>query len=84
MNKEAMIKWIGAIKEELARMDEAKGASEEELNQMVLDGLFEGFVQGELHRSDLALAADILGYEVDEEFMNDPHPDPIDVKEGNR
>ena len=84
MTREQMTSWIDFIKGKLRKMKEFKNASEEELNCAVLDGLYEGFVQGELHRSDLKLAADILGHEVSEDFMNDPHPDPIDLKEKNK
>lgn len=82
MKKEQMKKWIESIKAGLIKMPEFKGASGDDLNSAVMDGLFEGFLQGELHRIDLILAGEILGFELDEDFINDPHPDPIDLKKG--
>lgn len=75
-----MESWIEEIREDLKTRKEYKKCSEEELNEMVMDGLFEGFKQGELYRTDLAIAAEILGFELSKEFMNDPHPDPIVLK----
>ena len=80
MEREKMIIWINVIKDDLRKRKEFRKATEDELNSAVMDGLFEGFIQGELHRSDLKLAGDILGFELDEEFINDPRPDPIDLK----
>ena len=77
-NDEMFEKWLKGFKEEVRQQFKPK--SEEELNEMVLDSMFYGFQQGELRRADLAKAAKILGYEVSEEFINDPHPDPIDEK----
>ena len=80
MTREEMTKLIEAIRNHIMSLDECKDASEEEVLDMLMDALFAGFEAGDLHRSDLALAADILGFEISEEFMNDPHPDPIDMK----
>ena len=77
-NDEMFKKWLTEFKEGVR--EQFKPKNEEQLNEMVLDAMFYGFQQGELRRTDLAKAAKILGYEVSEEFMNDPHPDPIDVK----
>ena len=82
MERKDMEKWIRSIKEGLRQTKEFKKADEETLNSTVMDGLFEGFIQGELHRGDLVLAGSILGIELSEEFVNDPHPDPIDLKKG--
>lgn len=84
MTKNKMKAWIKSIKEDLKSRKEYKKYSEDEINEMVMDGLFEGFTQGELYRTDLAIAAEILGFEVDEEFMNDPRPDPIMLKKGEK
>lgn len=75
---------INIIKEELLKNPKMKKVDEATLNSAVMDTLFEGFMKGELHRSDLAIAADMLGFKLNEEFMNDPHPDPIDLKKGGR
>ena len=77
---EQVLKWVNGIKEQVRKNPQCSNATEEELNEMVLDGMFEGFQQGELSRKNLARIAKLLGYEVSEEFMNDPHPDPIDMK----
>ena len=72
--------WIEDIKEDLRKDKRYKGATEEDLNEMVMDGMFYGFQQGELKRTDLATIAKILGFEINQEFMNDPHPDPYYAK----
>jgi hypothetical protein len=77
---EQVLEWVNGIKNEIRKNPQCSKATEEELNEMVLDGMFEGFQKGELSRKNLARIAKLLGYELSEEFMNDPHPDPIDMK----
>ena len=75
-----ILQWIKDIKEEFEKMDELKDASEEELKKVILNTMFEGFKQGDLRRTDLARSARLLGFELDDEFMNDPNPDPYELK----
>ena len=77
---EQVLSWIKGIKNDLRNNPQCKGATEEELNEMVLDGMFEGFKQGEIRRKTLARIANLLGYELSKKFLNDPHPDPFDEK----
>ena len=80
MTDKQIINWLEETKNEIKKMDEYKNLNEDQLNHVLMDALFEGFVQGEYHRTDLKRMANLLGFEVFDEFMNDPHPDPIDVK----
>ena len=77
---EQIKRWLDDIRETLRQNPQNLKYTDDEINEMILDGMFEGFTNGELRRTDLARIANILGYEVSEEFMNDPHPDPIDEK----
>lgn len=54
----------------------AQGLSEEE----ILDVYYEAFVKGEMDRKDLETLAGAMGYELDDDFKNDEHPDPIEEK----
>ena len=80
MTDEQIKAWVLGLKEHLKTKKEFKKSSEHELNCAVMDGMFQGFLEGDLRRIDLAKIATILGFEVDEEFMNDPHPDPYYAK----
>lgn len=80
MTDEQIKAWVLALKETLRTKKEFRKASEDDLNSAVMDGMFQGFLEGELRRIDLAKIATILGFEVNEEFMNDPHPDPYYTK----
>ena len=83
MTKEQMTAWIESIRADLKSKEEYRGLDEDSINEMIMDGMYEGFLQGELHRYELKEIADYLGFEMDDEFMNDPHPDPIDLKKGS-
>ena len=73
--------WINGIKQSLlAQGGDYLKMSPQQLDEAVLDGMFYGFESGELRRTDLARIATLMGFEVDEDFMNGPHPDPIDKK----
>ena len=82
MTKKQMAKLIEVIRGEVLKDPAAKGATEVQINDAIMDVLFEGFKAGDLYRTDLAIAADLLGFELDKDFMNDPHPDPITLKKG--
>lgn len=79
MSDDQIKDWVNFIKNNLRRQKEFKNASDEELTGAVMDGMFAGFQQGELRRIDLKRIAEVLGFEIDEDFMNDPHPDPYDL-----
>ena len=80
MTKSQIEKWILHLKKDMMNNPQYRGYSEQEIDEMIMDGMFYGFQQGELSRQDLAYIAEILGLQISEEFMNDPHPDPISLK----
>ena len=73
---EQIMDWVNGIKQSLL----AQGGDYLKMSPQQLDGVFCGFENGELRRTDLARIATLMGFEVDEDFMNDPHLDPIDEK----
>lgn len=78
---EQIMDWVNGIKQSLlAQGGDYLKMSPQQLDEAVLDGVFCGFENGELRRTDLARIATLMGFEVDEDFMNDPHLDPIDEK----
>ena len=83
MTKEQMTKWVDAIRADLKSKKEYRDLDEDSINELVMDGMYKGFIQGELHRYELKEIAEYLGFEMDDEFMNDPNPDPIDLKKGS-
>lgn len=80
MRKEEIKNFITLFNYIIKEMPGADGLTDSQCSEAILDGLFEAFKNAEIHRSDLAIAADMLGYEMTDEFMNDPQPDPIDLK----
>ena len=76
---EQVLNWINETRKQLiAQNPQLLKGTQDQITEMVLDGMFEGFVRGVLRRVDLKRIAELMGYEVSEEFMNDPHPDPYD------
>lgn len=57
----------------LVKQLKAQGLSDEE----IMDTYYEAFTKGEMDRKDLEALAEHLGYELDDDFKNDEHPDPI-------
>lgn len=57
----------------LVKQLKAQGLSDEE----IMDTYYEAFTKGEMDRKDLEVLAEHLGYELDDDFKNDEHPDPI-------
>ena len=54
----------------------AQGMDEEK----IMDMYYDMFVDGKMDRKDLETLAGYLGYELDDDFKNDEHADPIDEK----
>lgn len=80
MNDKEILLWIESIKKELKTRKEYKKATDTELNNIVMDGMFQGFANGELRRIDLAAIARVLGFRLSDDFLNDPNPDPYELK----
>lgn len=61
----------------------ATGLNEEE----IMDVFYKAFTDGEMDRKDLETLSEYMGYELTDDFKNDPQPDPIaggnDGNDGN-
>lgn len=68
MNSEEIQSLISQLK--------AAGLSEEE----IMDVLYTSFEEGKMDRKDLETLAGAMGYELTDDFKNDPKPDPIASK----
>ena len=76
---EQVMDWINKIKQSLlSQGGHYLKMSPQEIDEAILDSMFYGFQNGELRRTDLARIVNLMGYEMNEEFMNDPNPDPTD------
>lgn len=67
MNEEEIQSLIEQLK--------AQGLSEEE----IMNVFYETFVQGKMDRKDLETLAEAMGYELTDDFKNEPTPDPIEA-----
>ena len=47
-------------------------------DEKIMDMYYEMFVDGKMDREDLETLAGYLGYELDDDFKNDEHADPIE------
>jgi hypothetical protein len=59
----------------LIKQLKATGLSEEQ----IMDVFYETFEKGEMDRKDLETLAEAMGYELTDEFKNEPTPDPIEA-----
>ena len=59
--------------ESLVKQLKAAGLNEEQ----IMETFFETFQEGKMSREDLESCAEFLGYELTDDFKNDPTPDPI-------
>lgn len=46
-------------------------------DEQIMDVFYEAFTKGKMDRKDLETLAESLGYELDDDFKNEPTPDPI-------
>lgn len=53
----------------------AQGLSEEE----IMDTFYQTFTEGKMDRKDLETLAEAMGYELTDDFKNEPTPDPIEA-----
>ena len=65
MNNEEIMSLIEQLK--------AQGLSEDE----IMDVFYQTFVEGKMDRKDLETLAEAMGYELTDDFKNEPTPDPI-------
>lgn len=61
--------------EALVEQLKAQGLSEEQ----IMDVFYKTFEEGKMDRKDLETLANFMGYELTDEFKNEPTPDPIEA-----
>lgn len=59
--------------ESLVKQLKAAGLTEEQ----IMETFYETFQDGKMDRKDLEACAEFMGYELTDDFKNDPTPDPI-------
>ena len=59
--------------ESLVKQLKAAGLTEEQ----IMETFYETFQDGKMERKDLEACAEFMGYELTDDFKNDPTPDPI-------
>lgn len=59
--------------ESLVKQLKAAGLTEEQ----IMETFYETFQDGKMDREDLEACAEFMGYELTDDFKNDPTPDPI-------
>ncbi len=84
MNEKEINQLINQLRIQLCNEPSLKGKGPDAIDEAIMDIFFEAFTQGEMDRKDLEVLANYLGYELDEEFKNDPTPDPITLKGGKK
>ena len=81
MNDEELRSTIEEVKAQVKAKPENKDKTEDEIDEIVLDGFFKAYTEGEMSKEDLGAIAQAMGYELSEEFENDP--EAADMVEGN-
>ena len=85
MNDEELRSTIEEVKAQVKAKPENKDKTEDEIDEIILDGFFKAYTEGEMSKEDLGAIAQAMGYELDEEFEGDPAaPDMVsgDGQEG--
>lgn len=72
MNDEEMRSTIEQIKAQVKAKPENKDKTDEEIDEIILDGFLKSYTEGEMTKEDLLGLAELMGYEPDEGFENDP------------
>ena len=80
MNEEELVETLKQIKEAVWAKPENKDKTEDQIDEIILDGFFQSFCDGKITKEDLCAIAVAMGYEPTEEFLNNPTPDPINER----
>lgn len=78
MNENEINQLINQLRIKLSMSPSNKGKSPDEIDEAIMDIFYTTYTQGKMSRTDLEVLANALGYELDDDFKNDPIPDPID------
>lgn len=83
MNDEEIRSTIEQIKAQVKANPEHKDKSDDEIDELILDAFFKAYTEGEMTKEDLLGLAEVMGYEADEAFLNDPEA-PEQIGEGEK
>ena len=77
MNEKEIYALIDQLRQQFRKIN--KNASEEEIDKMILDVFFQAYVEDEMDRDDLRTLTNALGYETNEDVL-----DQVDADKRNR
>lgn len=77
MNEKEIYALIDQLRQQFRKIN--KNASEEEIDKMILDVFFQAYVEDEMDRDDLRTLTNALGYETNEDIL-----DQVDADKRNR
>ena len=69
MNEQEIRQFIKQLRDQFSA--KFKGESEEEIDKRILDMFFEVFCDDKMSRGDLTVLAELMGYEVKEEILDE-------------
>ena len=72
MNDEELRSTIEQIKAQVKAKPENKDKNDDEIDEIILDGFLKSYTEGEMTKEDLLGLAEMMGYEPDEGFEQDP------------
>ena len=72
MNEEELIETLKQIKEAVWAKPENKDKTEDQIDEIILDGFFARYCEGKMSKDDLLAITYAMGYEPTEELLNDP------------
>jgi len=78
MDEKELRETITEIKKQVWAKEENKNKSEDEIDEIILDGFFEAYTEGKMSKSDLESIAGVLGYELTDDFDKEA---PEEVKD---
>jgi len=76
MNDEEIRKTIEEVKAQVKAKPENQEKSEDEIDEMILDGFFKAYTEGKMSKEDLEAIAGTMGYEFTEDFDQDQEAAP--------
>ena len=76
MNDEEIRTTIEEMKAQVKAKPENEGKTEDEIEEIMLDGFFKAYTEGKMSKEDLAAIAGVMGYEFTEEFDKEEEVKP--------
>ena len=81
MNDEEIRTTIEEMKAQVKAKPENKEKTEEEIEEMMLDGFFKAYTEGKMSKEDLGALAGVMGYEFTEDFDKEEEVKPGEGQE---